>query len=299
MRNTILLIFICLVISCENPSQNQAETLELVDNLEIKEIYQADQADRQTENIDWFEVSKRDSLRKARVYELLDSGKVRTSKDYYNAAMVFQHGGDTVASGMAVKMMKKAIQLDSTTNKWLLAAAIDRDLMRKGQPQIYGTQYTKSSLDEPWQIYNLDSTKITDEERREYGVETLTEQKEKLKMMNKKKLSELYFSGKSIKEVTEIIRTSDVDNSEYDLSENGLNMFGYQLMAAGKNEEALQIFKLNTELNPQGFNTYDSYGECLVKLGYVEKGIEAYKKSLELNPKNDNAKKVLAELKVK
>lgn len=117
--------------------------------------------------------------------------------------------------------------------------------------------------------------------------------------MNKKKLSKLHSSGKSINEIAEIIQTSDVKNSEYDFSENGLNMFGYQLMAAEKNKEALQIFKINTELYPKGFNTYDSYGECLVKLGQVEKGVEAYKKSLELNPKNDNAKKVLAELKVK
>ena len=50
------------------------------------------------------------------------------------------------------------------------------------------------------------------------------------------------------------------------------------------------------KLYPEGFNTYDSYGECLVKVGKVEDGVAAYKKSLELNPNNDNAKKVIAEL---
>src|SRR5688500_293761 len=79
------------------------------DNLELQEIYKADQADRTSGQIDWIVVSKRDSARMARVYELLESNKVVTGKDYYNAAMVFQHGSDTVASSMAVKMMRKAI----------------------------------------------------------------------------------------------------------------------------------------------------------------------------------------------
>jgi tetratricopeptide (TPR) repeat protein len=53
---------------------------------------------------------------------------------------------------------------------------------------------------------------------------------------------------------------------------------------------------MNTELYPEDFNTYDSYGECLVKIGRIEEGITAYKKSLELNPNNENAKKVLEEI---
>ncbi|MBT8302978.1 MAG: tetratricopeptide repeat protein [Bacteroidia bacterium] len=61
-----------------------------------------------------------------------------------------------------------------------------------------------------------------------------------------------------------------------------------------KNKEALKIFKLNTQLYPDQWNTFDSYGECLLKLGDIELGIEAYKKSLELNPNNTTAKEVLA-----
>ena len=88
----------------------------LTDNTELIEIYRKDQADRQTDNIDWSVVSKRDSLREVRIYQLLDSNKVRTSKDYHNAAMIFQHGGDSTAYGMAVKLMRKSIELDSTAN---------------------------------------------------------------------------------------------------------------------------------------------------------------------------------------
>jgi hypothetical protein len=127
-----------------------------------------------------------DSLRQMRVQQLLDSNKVQTSNDYHNAAMVFQHGLDTIASGMAVKLMQKSLELDSTADKWLLAAAIDRDLMRRDLPQIYGTQYLKMGEDAPWELYQLDSTKITDAERKEYNVETLAEQRDKVKKMNEK-----------------------------------------------------------------------------------------------------------------
>ena len=59
---------------------------------------------------------------------------------------------------------------------------------------------------------------------------------------------------------------------------------------------ALKIFKLNTELYPNAYNTHDSYGECLLKLNKTDEAIRAYKKSLELNPNNTHAEKVLAEI---
>jgi hypothetical protein len=128
-------------------------------------------------------VSKNDSLRRVRVRELLAADKVKTSKDYARAAMVFQHGGDSTSYGMAVKLMEKSIALDSTANKWLLAAATDRYLQSKGLPQIYGTQYSKNN-GEPWTMGDYDTTKISDEERIKFGVRTLAQQKEMLQEMN-------------------------------------------------------------------------------------------------------------------
>lgn len=178
--NRIGLIFLVLaMVSCRTSKLNVKNEV-VVSNEELKAIYEADQGDRQTADIDWSLVSKRDKERQKRVYEILDSDLVKTSEDYYHAAMVFQHGGDTTSSGMAVKLMRKAIELDSNRSKWLLAAAIDRDLMRKGKPQIYGTQYRKMGADAPWELYKIDTTQVTDSERREYGVETLAQQREKL-----------------------------------------------------------------------------------------------------------------------
>ncbi|MEW7278231.1 tetratricopeptide repeat protein [Aquimarina sp. 2201CG1-2-11] len=297
MKNALLIILIIGFTSCKSNKENSKTEIDepIRDNAELIEIYRNDQADRQVDNIDWNVVSKRDSLRELRVYQLLDSNKVRTSKDYHNAAMIFQHGGDSIAYGMAVKLMEKSIELDSTTNKWLLAAAIDRYLLSKDEPQIYGTQYQKFGKDEPWQLGKMDTTKISDAERIEYGVETLAQQREKVKRMNRKKLLELINQGKSIDEIIKTIKSENKNDSEYDISENGINSFGYNLMRQNKNEEALKIFKLNTELYPNGFNTWDSLGECLLILDKKEEGIKAYKKSLELNPKNRNAKTIIEE----
>ena len=297
MKNALLILLIFGLVSCKINKENSETVIEepIEDNAELIEIYRNDQADRQTDSIDWSVVSKRDSLRELRIYQLLDSNKVRTSKDYQNAAMIFQHGGDSTAYGMAVKLMRKSIELDSTANKWLLAAAIDRYLLSKDEPQIYGTQYQRLGKDEPWQLGKMDTTKVSDAERIEYGVETLAEQREKVKQMNRKKLSELFAQKKSIDEVIETINLENKEDPEFDISERAIISFGYSLMRQNRNEDALKIFNLNTELYPDGFNTWDSLGECLLVLGKKEEGINAYEKSLELNPKNKNAETIIEE----
>lgn len=263
------------------------------DNSELAEMYKKDQAERMNGPIDWAVLSKNDSIRRSKVNNMLENGEVKTGQDYYHAAMIFQHGNDTIASGKAVRYMKKAVELDPSTNKWLLAAAIDRDLMRKGEPQIYGTQFVKNAMDQPYEQYKMDSTQVTDEQRMAYGVPTLAQQKLQLKSMNQKKLSSM-LAEKDVDEIVAFIKQNYKDpDSEYNLSEMGLNSFGYQLMAMNRNEDAFKILKLNTELYPKGANTWDSLGEIYMNMGEKEKSIEAYEKSLELNPENDNARKMI------
>ena len=115
------------------------------DNIKLQKMYNADQSSRKLEEIDWSILYKEDEERREKVFEMIKRGEIVTAKDYYNSAMIFQHGNDTIASSMAVKHMKKAVELDPTIDKWLLAAAIDRDLMRKDEPQIFGTQFIKNN----------------------------------------------------------------------------------------------------------------------------------------------------------
>lgn len=82
----------------------------------------------------------------------------------------------------------------------------------------------------------------------------------------------------------------------YDFGEPELNQLGYQLFQARKLKEAIEIFKLNVEAYPQGFNTYDSLGEAYMMNGNNELAIQNYKKSIELNPQNTGAVAMLKRL---
>ena len=113
----------------------------------------------------------------------------------------------------------------------------------------------------------------------------------------KNDISVLKTKGKTIKEIVGFIENEDIQSSKYDISESGINSFGYQLMAQEKYDDALKIFKLNTKLYPNRFNTFDSYGECLMKSGLKIEAIKAYEKSLELNAENERAKENIIKLK--
>ena len=68
-----------------------------------------------------------------------------------------------------------------------------------------------------------------------------------------------------------------------------LNLLGYALLQRNRVDDAIKIFKLNVEVYPQAFNTYDSLGEAYMNAGETELAIKNYEKSLELNPQNENA----------
>jgi CubicO group peptidase (beta-lactamase class C family) len=82
----------------------------------------------------------------------------------------------------------------------------------------------------------------------------------------------------------------------YDFSEPQLNDLGYRLMQMKRVKDAIEIFKLNVEMYPQGFNTYDSLGEAYMENGDKQLAIQNYKKSLELNPRNTGAVDALKRL---
>lgn len=74
------------------------------------------------------------------------------------------------------------------------------------------------------------------------------------------------------------------------IEENVLNWLGYHFLYWwGREEEALEVFKLNVSLFPESANTYDSLGEAYLVRGDTDSAVRCYKKSLELNPENTNA----------
>ena len=82
----------------------------------------------------------------------------------------------------------------------------------------------------------------------------------------------------------------------FDFREPQLNQLGYRLMELKRVKDAIEIFKLNVEMYPKGFNTYDSLGEAFMASGDKKLAIENFKKSLELNPRNNSAEENLKKL---
>ncbi len=83
---------------------------------------------------------------------------------------------------------------------------------------------------------------------------------------------------------------------DWSFAENELNLFGYQLLARERIDEAIIILELNVEAFPEAFNTYDSLAEACMLAGRTEAAITNYERSLELNPDNTNAVAMLARL---
>ena len=69
------------------------------------------------------------------------------------------------------------------------------------------------------------------------------------------------------------------------------------MLRSQKAEEAVEVFKLNTRVFPEAYNTWDSLAEAYAVLGQNEEAIHCYEKTLEMNDNNRSAREALAKLK--
>ncbi|WPR74396.1 hypothetical protein [Algoriphagus sp. NG3] len=69
------------------------------------------------------------------------------------------------------------------------------------------------------------------------------------------------------------------------LTEENFNMLGYSLMRFDKYKHALALFEYNLENHPDSPNVYDSLGEGLMALGRVEEAVPLFKKAVEMGAK--------------
>lgn len=152
------------------------------DDERLATLYAEDQADRRGA-IDWAKVRPRDVARRQEVEALLAKGAAKTGRDFFHAAMVFQHG-DTVGDlARARDLATEAVRRDATltTAKWLVAAATDRWLMRQDLPQRYGTQFVRG--DAGWSLYAVDPS-VSDDERLDAGVPPLADARRRADELN-------------------------------------------------------------------------------------------------------------------
>ena len=139
----------------------------------VQALFEADQAARQSEAIDWSRTALEDAQRRREVLGYLATGQVGTPESLRYAAFIFQHGNCPEHYDLAHQLAAQAMQRGATQARWIYAASLDRALMSRGLPQKYGTQFV--SYDGGLlELYPCDPT-TTDEERQYYDVPPLHE----------------------------------------------------------------------------------------------------------------------------
>lgn len=117
------------------------------------------------------------------VLKMLKKGEIKTSDDFYRAAMLFQHGSNFKSYAMAVALAAVSAHLGEPWGKSLYAMALDRFLLSIGQKQYFGTNFEK--VKGKWRLapYN---EKTRDFERKFYLVEPMKKILEEIKKLNRK-----------------------------------------------------------------------------------------------------------------
>jgi tetratricopeptide (TPR) repeat protein len=75
-------------------------------------------------------------------------------------------------------------------------------------------------------------------------------------------------------------------------TEADINAYGYELLGAGKVDDAIAIFRKNAADHPASWNTYDSLGEALALKGQKAEAIAQYTKALSLVADETNKSRI-------
>ncbi|HVU17112.1 MAG TPA: hypothetical protein VHD32_09300 [Candidatus Didemnitutus sp.] len=113
------------------------------DNPELATLEHEDQSDRngwQAGKIDWTKVGPRDEARRAAVHQMIEHAQLKTGNDYFNAALIMQHGVSVDDYLLAHELAIVAVSKGNSNAIWLAAASEDRFLMKMGRSQRFGTQ---------------------------------------------------------------------------------------------------------------------------------------------------------------
>lgn len=154
-------------------------------NLTLKKIFNEDQADRRNVHTktDFETLALRDAARRKIALNMLNQCRVRSARDLYFASMIFHHGPAVSDARRAVTLARRAATLGYKRARWLYAAAVDRQRIKQGRKQKYGTQFYCSFKTRRWRILPLE-TVTSDKERASWNVPPLHDILLKLKRMN-------------------------------------------------------------------------------------------------------------------
>lgn len=166
MKSLVFFVFTVIILS---PISAFAQN-----NADLQRMFDEDQEARQSEMIDWETLDEQDKVRRDAVVKLLSNGEIVTGEDYFNAAVILQHGEAVEDIRLAHSLATVSAVLGYSRANWLKAASWDRLMMYFDQPQWYGTQYTIDDSGN-WQLYEVQSDAITDKQRADWSVPSLEE----------------------------------------------------------------------------------------------------------------------------
>jgi len=93
-----------------------------------------------------------------------------------------------------------------------------------------------------------------------------------------------------------LLRDRFYGSGSYDFSERSLNQVGGNLMTKGKNDDAIRIYQLNVQQNPNSSFAYSSLADAYAAAGQKDLAIQNYEKAVQLEPRNREADQKLKEL---
>ena len=119
----------------------------------LARMYQEDQQSRQSGQMS----PERDARRLEQVRTWVLDGRLDEAKDFYHAAMIFQHSTDRSGRDHLVAhvLATTAALKGHRPGRWLSAAALDRFLDFNDMPQVFGTQYVRDD-DGVWHPGDVD-----------------------------------------------------------------------------------------------------------------------------------------------
>ncbi len=166
----------CAHANLSNPMSENCEfnpSLQSKKSADLLKIVEEDQADRSVpfDSIDWSKVTPRDTARRIKVATIFAEGCMKTAADFASAAMVFQHGTTADHYYHAFLWANEAAKRGDNTSRWLTAAGLDRYLVKIGQKQLFGTQFSKDTSGK-WCIQPVEVS-FPDDRRVEYVKLTL------------------------------------------------------------------------------------------------------------------------------
>lgn len=153
------------------------------DNAALQGIFSADQADRLGDAFrkEPEAVIARDKQRRDATLQMVKEGALHTARDYFSAAMVFQHSAEDIGLAHSLATIASYLEPENKQYRWLIAASWDRMLMQHVQPQWYGTQYQTDG--EGTFLFPIADGAVTDAERAAMGVPSLDESRARLAEM--------------------------------------------------------------------------------------------------------------------